>query len=481
MANLVLLPQTPAVALTTSVQSLLAPVATFLAHHNLPVDDVLNPMDERRMVIDSFEAAIAVLPNEDREKAFYLSKFVVAISVGIFDAALNYLWDETILALRRLVEQTDLAYFFDVAEQNPSRRNQLSTAEDLPRIDDSNLIATCVRIGMLTAVNGERLRHINYMRNHASAAHPNVAELNGGEMIGWLSNCLRHAITAKPDAAVMQMRAFLLTVRERVIAPQIVTLHEQDLRKMETSRVDDLLWTLFGMYADPNLAALARTNIDLLAPVVWGLASEQRKFQVGVRHAEFVRKSETAKSDLAMTFLKAVGGETYRATDILTADLIEKLRSLRAAHNGPNNFYSESVHAAALAESLPVTGTVPKPVLQDWVSVITQCYVGNGFGYYEGVDRGAVPHYQKHIDGFRDREIVEFLRAMTDPAFVVDLSKPKAQTRLHTLVKTLRTKVQDVYVSRALEMILSAPPEGFRVVGSTTAYQSLLANLPNLQ
>ncbi|WP_437551575.1 hypothetical protein WME97_10180 [Sorangium sp. So ce367] len=416
MSNLII-PQTPAASLTTSVASLARPVADFLAYHDLPTENVLNPVDERKTVIDAFENAISVLPKAEREKAYYLSKFVVAISVGIFDAALSYLWDETILALRRLVEQTDLPYFFDVAEKSPSRRSRLITAEDLPRIDDAVLIETCVRIGLLTGVNGERLRHINFMRNHASAAHPNVAELNGAEMVGWLSNCLRHAITAKPDPAALQMHHFLVTVRERAIEPADVTLHEQELRKMQADRVDDLLWTLFGMYADPNLAAQARTNIDRLAPIVWKLASDQRKFNVGVRHAEYARRSDVPRRDLAMAFLKNVGGEAYRATDILTADLIEKIRALRAAHNGQRNFYEEAAPAAALEESLPRNGVVPKPVLYDWVSIVAQCYIGNGLGYYEGVDRGALVFYEKYIERFGEREIVEFFAGDGRPGF----------------------------------------------------------------
>src|SRR4051794_5791587 len=75
-------PPNPALALTTSVASLSGPVAAFLAHHSLPTEDVLQPLAERKTVIDAFENAISVLPIPDREKAFYLSKFVVAISVG---------------------------------------------------------------------------------------------------------------------------------------------------------------------------------------------------------------------------------------------------------------------------------------------------------------------------------------------------------------------------------------------------------------
>ena len=70
----------------------------------------------------------------------YLSKFLAAVTAGLFDAALNYLWDETILQLRYRVAQYDIQYFFDVAVSSPERRKKLNDVEDLVKIDDSELI-----------------------------------------------------------------------------------------------------------------------------------------------------------------------------------------------------------------------------------------------------------------------------------------------------------------------------------------------------
>jgi hypothetical protein len=97
----------------------------------------------------------------------------------------------------RLAASIDLSYFFDTAEKRESHRAKLQTVEDLRALEDLTLIDTCARVDLLTDVNRERLRHINYMRNHASAAHPNQSDLTGQEMVAWLSNCLRYAITAK--------------------------------------------------------------------------------------------------------------------------------------------------------------------------------------------------------------------------------------------------------------------------------------------
>lgn len=96
----------------------------------LPVHDVLYPISERRNIINALESALEVLPIDQREKAYYLTKFTVAVAVGLFDGALNYLWDQTISALRRLVLSFDLIYFFSVEEKINSRYKNLSNPDD---------------------------------------------------------------------------------------------------------------------------------------------------------------------------------------------------------------------------------------------------------------------------------------------------------------------------------------------------------------
>ncbi|WP_068859714.1 hypothetical protein [Perlucidibaca aquatica] len=83
----------------------------YLSHVGLPIDNVVVPIEERKKVIFSLEESLAIIPFEDRIKSNYLSKFTVAISVGLFDGALNYLWDETIRAFRRLIISFDINYF----------------------------------------------------------------------------------------------------------------------------------------------------------------------------------------------------------------------------------------------------------------------------------------------------------------------------------------------------------------------------------
>ena len=49
----------------------------------------------------------------------------------------------------------------------------------LSQIDDYKLLEAANKIKLVSDIGFKQLIHINYMRNHASAAHPNIEELTG--------------------------------------------------------------------------------------------------------------------------------------------------------------------------------------------------------------------------------------------------------------------------------------------------------------
>jgi hypothetical protein len=149
-------------------------VRSMLEQFGLPTERLFVPVRERASMVSNVGDVLAELDPAIRAESRYVSKMVAAATVGLFDAALNYLWDELVSALRSRVAGFDLAYFFDIAAGNNSDlRKSLKTEGDLPNIDDARLLRSSLEIGLITDMGFARLDHIRYMRNHASAAHPN--------------------------------------------------------------------------------------------------------------------------------------------------------------------------------------------------------------------------------------------------------------------------------------------------------------------
>ncbi len=251
--NLIPSNNTPA-KIETSISAFNQPLANLLRHIGLPTENILSPIAERRKVIYALESTLEILPIEERQKATYLSKFTVAITVGLFDGALNFLWDETINALRRLIISFDLQYFYNVAETISPRYRNLYTEQDLEVISEHDLLEICRRIGLLNDINYRRLAHVNYLRNHASAAHPNEIEITGIEMLSMLEHCLKYAITARPDHSVIKIKQLLENIRKNEIPDEDFQIIGSDFSKLPQERIDDFLLSIFGLYCDPRQA-----------------------------------------------------------------------------------------------------------------------------------------------------------------------------------------------------------------------------------
>lgn len=464
--------------LQESIDGFNEPLARYLKNLGLPTENALYRIDERKNIINALEEALTILPISQREKSYYLTKFTVAIAAGLFDGALNYLWNETVAALRRLVLKFDLEYFFSVAEKISPRHKGASSEEDLNQVGDHDLLEACRRIGLLSDVNYQRLEHVNYMRNHASAAHPNDHEIDGFEILGWLRVCLRYVITAEPNHSVISVKRLLDNIRTISIPKEDVPAIGDDVARMSQERIDDLLWTIFGMHISSRLSTQAKANIAALAPHVWAASSEDRKSEIGARYGVFRKNGEVSRKESTQEFLTLVDGLQYRDEDSLAGELIDKLETLKRVHFGHGNFYNEYPHARALRDSLPTTGGVPRAARTLWVKVISICYIGNGLGYREGVDESALPFYKSYIRNFSEAETIEFLFLFQDAEFGSMLNRKKTDERTRKLAKFLKAKHQNIHIQRALDTVVNGPQVNLHKLAAASDYRKAMEFVP---
>ena len=75
----------------SSISDFNEPFTGYLVNLGLPVDGVLAPIDERKIVINSIETEINKIAPENRELAVYLTRFIASVAAGLFDGAVTYL------------------------------------------------------------------------------------------------------------------------------------------------------------------------------------------------------------------------------------------------------------------------------------------------------------------------------------------------------------------------------------------------------
>lgn len=292
-------------------------------------------------------------------------------------------------------------------------------------------------------------------------------------MLSMLENCLKYAITAKPDHSVIQIKQLLGNIRRIEIPEEDFPIIGSDFSKQPQERIDDFLLSIFGTYCDPRQEQHVKTNIERLIPYVWNCALEDTKYQIGAKFGLHRKNGDIDRKNATQKILEIVKGLKYKDEDSLAAELLEKLQNLRTVHFDLNNFYNEYPHAKSIAESIPKSG-IPTSVRKTFVKVICICYCGNGKGYREGVDENALPFYQKYIEMFKIEEIKEYFRLFDDNEFVNDLDTPTADKRMRKLAKLLKSKTTDVHINKLLDLIVDFPERALYKISSDQRFKDII-------
>ena len=406
-----------------------------LAGIGLPSEGVLVSIEQRRAVFTNFQQAIDILPIEDRGRSLYLSKFLAAVGAGLFDAALNYLWEETITELRRRVAAYDLAYFYDVAVTSPERRKRLSTEDDLGKVGDHELISGAREIELVSDIGFRQLDLIRYMRNHASAAHPNQNDVLGFQLLGYLQTCISEVITLPESVEVAETKKLLRNVRDGKVDAEMASATAEFFRGLGQVQADNIAAGLFGIYVDSASAESARDGVRRLLPVLWPLVGDAQRQQFGVRYGRFVANGDADEAGLARQLLDVVDAAAYLPEQVRVAELATAIEDLLSAHRGRNNFYAEPAparHLDALAGE-----RVPNAVRAPYVAVLVEVFLTNG----NGVAWSADPYYQSMISRFAPAEAEAAVREFFGEANQSKLRWDICRKKYEELLDLLDSKI----------------------------------------
>lgn len=403
----------------------------------LPSEGVLVEVPERGRMLGNVEGALARLGSEDRARSYYVSKMIAAVASGLFDAALNYLWDETVAELRRRVSGYDLGYFFDLAAISPDRRRQLSTVDDLARIDDVNLLRACREMGLISAVGHAQLDHIRYMRNYASAAHPNHVELTGLQLAQWLETCIREVITLPLDTVTAETGKLLANIKSNRLTSVDVEGIIAFFDELPNDRADALAAGLFGLYTDSDSTPETKDNVRLLWPELWPNVSDEARNEFGTKYARYAANADKAQTLASRELLDRVDGQAYLPEPIRAASVSNILDALLGAHHGFNNFYNEPSPARALEAFVGDRGEVPPAVVARYTAVLVEVYLTNGYGVAHGAD--AV--YRRLLERLDSVGASLALRSIRNPAIATKLQYPIAQKQWSELLELLGPKL----------------------------------------
>ncbi|MFR9282264.1 MAG: hypothetical protein ACLVKV_06595 [Peptoniphilus lacrimalis] len=317
---------------------------------------------------------LSTISNENKSNANYLSKFVAASAIGLFDAALNYIWNEVIVNLRNKINYYGLDTFYDNAVGN-KRRSEYSNKDDLSGIKDKTLLDTCRKLEWISDIIYRKLCHILDMRNQIGASHPNVSVINAYELLGWLDICVKEVINEKPSKSAIVAKNIIENIKGLKEEIDYVTIQSLDIsfKDLSTNTASALLVTLFGIYVSIDTPTIVRNNILLVSSKLWGCVLESTKYDLGTKKEFFKNNLEKDKEDLAYTFFEKCNGLNYLTLTEKNLTINNLCDDLYLTTHGWDNYYNEPPIAKEIMKYIKLSSDIPG----EQASKLIKIYQGN--------------------------------------------------------------------------------------------------------
>ena len=449
-------------------------IVQYLNYLGLPSNNLFAPISERSKVFKNVEDVFTSIDAQNLPKSLYLSKFIAAVAGGLFDAALNYLWDETINQLRNRVVNYDLMYFYDVAVSNVDKRKKLNDADDLKKVEDSELILGCKEIGLISDIGYRHLDYIKYMRNWASAAHPNQTEITGLNLLSWLETCIKEVICLPLTNVTIQINKLLANIKNNTIDSLEASNISSFFVELTDDKADTLANGFFGIYTRKDTSQQTRDNVSMLIKNLWSRISEQSKQSFGIKYAQFVANNETEQASFAKQFLEICGALSYIPDGVKANEIKDILDGLRHTHNSMNNFYGEPTIAKQLSMYIGNI-QIPKQCYFEYVNTLVNVYLTNGYG----VSWSAEPIYIDLIQKFDQEMSLIAILSFTQDEISSKLQFPLCKDKFITMLNLIKPKITSSAIIEIIDKLIEFK-EALHKLKNDTKFNEKISLIKNM-
>ena len=381
---------------------------------------------------DEIESAWAVLPRvltkippELRDEQ--VARACVAVGVGLFDSAINYTWNQSVVHLRSKVKKFGLSVVAQIIGKN------FDDAELLD-LKDADLLSLCLKLNLVTEQGYFYLDQCRDIRNNFSAAHPSVGPLDDHELISFVNRCAKYALSTDISPTGVDVQKFITAVKSGKFKRAQAEKWIERLEGTHEAQRELLIGTLHGIFCDPASSEESRVNAIKLCKAFVDELPAKTKSELIDRHSDYLAQGDEVRHQASGQFFERLGLLSLLSDAERHSLITNAAKKLLAIHQGFDNFYNEPPFAERLNRLLKQAAT-PDTAKAVVVEVVTTCASGNPYG----VSHAAVPYYHEMVKGFSPAEIGIMLSLPgTKTVFASRLkSYPSCEQRYRKLVGLL--------------------------------------------
>ncbi len=327
----------------------------------------------------------------DAEEKVYLQTAGRLFRDGYYSHALLDVWNAAVCNLRRRVERYSIDLFQSVVKDDTGRKRYNehgeSPSERWSGVDDSVLVSGATKLGLLPKKAGKALEMVNWMRNHATPAHPADEQVTREDVTALVLILERNLFASELPDPGHSVATLFEPVKTSVLDAESIEILKDQIRSLRPADVK----VAFGFLLDQLVGGAhpSSSNAKSLLPVVWERASNELKKVVGLRyHSLTVDRDSDDNVDKAvrervLEFLVSVGGVSY-IPDATRAPLYRKAAyALGTAKDSSYGWSEEETASKTLAQ----LGTeVPQIAFEEVYQEILAVWCGNYWGRSEAYE-----------------------------------------------------------------------------------------------
>lgn len=334
--------------------------------------DILPPDEDISIALTLLPRELNLVPERLRNK--FIAKAVVASSVGLFDGAIIYVWNCVITELRSRVSSFGMEMIAQIS--GSSKPDNF-----LDKIQDVDLIDLCYQLNIIDEQGHFYLQQCREIRNHASIAHPSNIDIDDRELINFISRCCKYGLSEiriSTGIDIKSLNAILSIEDNSESLDHFVSILNTTFRSQQTL----IYQILYSNYIDPSKTSTVRANALRIAKSASNVLSDNPEIIVELleKHQSNLLSGSKDKRINSTNFIEAIG-QLNSLSDVEKISAFRKaINHLRTAHYGMNNFYNEPPFAERLQELSEKITPIPEPIIEKYVEVNLECYVGNSYG-----------------------------------------------------------------------------------------------------
>ena len=144
------------------------------------------------------------IPPEIRNEL--LARMCIAIANGLFDGAINYAWNASIIQLRERIKDFGLSVVSQILTKQ-------FDDEKLSDLTDANLLSLCLQLNLISEEGFFFLDQCRDIRNNFSAAHPNMGLVDDRELVTFINRCAKYALSSTTNPRGVDINAFIIAIK----------------------------------------------------------------------------------------------------------------------------------------------------------------------------------------------------------------------------------------------------------------------------